>query len=170
MGALSWLSEWVQALALVLPRRIIVRATHAGVKWTWGRRPKALSPGVHIYWPLVTEIELIVAARQTDNLPTQIVLTKDRQAVAVGTALTYRIRDVLRAIGAKNWDVSQTISDVAQAAVAAVIARTALAELPGDCEDALTRECRRLLRRYGVSVARCSLTDFAPCKVFRLIQ
>jgi hypothetical protein len=44
---------------------LIIRATHGGVKWVRGKRIKALGPGLHIWWPLTTEVEVIVTARQT---------------------------------------------------------------------------------------------------------
>ena len=33
---------------------------------------KALLPGLHFYWPLTTEIEVLVTARQTLAIPDQV--------------------------------------------------------------------------------------------------
>jgi hypothetical protein len=41
------------------------RRPNRGVKWVRGKHIKPLDPGWHIYWPLFTEVEVIVTARQT---------------------------------------------------------------------------------------------------------
>jgi len=34
----------------------------------------------------------------------------------------------------------------------------------------LTKTCRTKLRKYGIRVLECSLTDLAPCRVIRNVQ
>jgi len=172
--AFAWLGQIFEAILKFVPRVLIIRATHAGVKWQHGREVRPLMPGLHVYWPLVTEIEVIVTARQTLNLPTQVLTTRDNKKVVVGTVVVYRIRDVVQAIGKINWDVDTTINDITQAAVVSVIAQHTLQELldmiPMDrLNDLLTIATRKELRQYGVYVTRCKLTDFADCRVFKLV-
>lgn len=174
MSAFAWIADIVNALGKLLPRLLIVRATHGGIKWRLGSRVKAMLPGLHVYWPLTTEVELIVTARQTLNLPTQVLMTADRRQVVVGTVVVYRVSDVLDAIGQRNWDHNTTICDITQAAVVEVIAKGTLDELSaGIANDTVNRQltaaCRRRLRQFGVSVNRCAVTDFAPCRAYRLI-
>jgi regulator of protease activity HflC (stomatin/prohibitin superfamily) len=130
-----------------------------------------MAPGVRIYWPVTTEIEIIVAARQTLNLATQALTTADGHTIAIGALVVYRIRDVVRAIGARNWDVDTTVADIGLAAVTSVIAKSSLAELRDidAIEERLTQACRRQLKRYGVSVQRTRITDLAPCRIYRIL-
>jgi regulator of protease activity HflC (stomatin/prohibitin superfamily) len=172
--AFTWLSQIFEAILKFILRVLIVRATHAGVKWRHGCDVKPLMPGLHVYWPLVTEIEIIVAARQTINLSSQVLTTKDNKKVVVGTVVVYKIRDIVQAIGKINWDVDTTIHDITQAAVVSVIAKHTLQELldmipPDQLNDLLTIATRKELRQFGVFVSRCKLTDFADCKVFKLV-
>jgi len=172
--AFAWLGQIFEAILRFIPRVLIVRATHGGVKWRHGHKVKPMLAGLHVYWPLVTEVEVIVTARQTLNLPTQVLTTRDNKKVVVGTVVVYRIRDVVHAIGRVNWDVDTTINDITQAAVVSVIAQHTLQDLldmiaADKLNDLLTAATRRELRQFGVFVSRCKLVDFADCKVFKLV-
>lgn len=174
MDAFAWLGQIFEAILKFVPRITIVRATHGGVKWKHGNTIKPMQPGLHIYWPLVTEIEVIVTARQTLNLPTQVLPTKDQRKVIIGAVVVYRIRDVVQAIGKSNWDVDTTINDIALAGVVSVIAKHTYQELldllaTDKLNDLLTHAIRKELRQFGVYVARAKLTDFSDCRVFKLV-
>lgn len=173
MEAFAWLGQMIEALGRLIPRLVIIRATHMGVKWKYGNTITEMKPGCHFYWPLVTEIEVIVTARQTLNLPTQVLMTADRQQIVVGTVVVYRIKDIVQAIGERNWDHECTLSDITQAAIVEVVTRRNLTDLltdpAGHIEKQLTQTTRRRLRQFGVYVHRCAITDFSVCKTYKLI-
>lgn len=173
MEAFSWIADIVQAFGKLVPRLCIVTATKQGVKWRSGKDVRPMGPGLHWYWPLTTEISIIVTARQTLNLPTQVLMTSDRQQIVVGTLVVYRINDIVEAIGKRNWDVDTTVSDITQAAIVEVISKQKLNDLltdiSGSIEKKLTAACRKRLRQFGVYVQRCAVTDFSTCKVYKLI-
>ena len=75
--AFAWLGQIFDAILSFVPRVLIVRATHGGVKWRHGSQVISMLSGLHVYWPLVTEIEIIVTARQTLSLPKQDEQKKD---------------------------------------------------------------------------------------------
>ena len=128
-SALGWFGEIVQACLSLIPRLIIVRATHEAVKWRCGKDAIRLKPGLHIYWPITTEVEQIVVARQPTNLVAQTLTTLDGKSVVVGAVIVYRINDAVQAIGRIKHDVDQTIGDITQAAIADIIASHTLAEI-----------------------------------------
>lgn len=173
-SAFAWLNQLFQAIFQFFPRILVVRATHGAVKWVCGKKIVALEPGLHIWWPLTTEVEVIVTARQTLAIPDQVMTTKDGRKVSVKTLVVYRIPDVVRAIGKVNWDVDTTINDLTQSAVIRVIATHTYDEVMHGIADetitkTLTHETRRELRQFGVHISRCKLVDFAECKVFKLL-
>jgi len=138
-------------------------------------KPLRLKPGVHWYWPLVTEIEIIPTARQTISLPIQVQTTKDNIKVVVGTIVVYHIDDIVHAIGKMNWDADSTVNDISQGAVARVIATHTFAEIMAGMADSsivkrLTHEVRKELRPFGVKIRRCKIVDFADCKVYKLVN
>ena len=118
--AFAWLGEIMNWFGKWFPRLLIVRSTHAGVRFRHGKKPEALMPGLRVYWPLVTEVDIIPTARQTHNLPTQALMTSDGKKVVVSGAVVYRIADVLATI-ARNWDVSDTLNDISMVAITQIV-------------------------------------------------
>lgn len=171
------LGQVLEAILSILPRLTIVRATHNAVKWRRGKKSIAVPPGLTIYWPLITDIDWLVVARQTLNLPSQVLMTKDKHQVVAGAFIVYSIKDIIQAIGERNWDVDSTISDITQAAVVEVITSMTLDDIltgisggkDSDFNQTLTKTCAIQLRQFGVHVMRAGLTDFSTCRVYKLI-
>ena len=163
---MDWLGKWI-------PRLLIIRQTHAGVKFVCGRKVVEMKPGLHIYWPITTEVEVMPVARQTHNLLTQILMTKDKQSVVIGAVVIYKINNIVDALS-NNWDVSDTISDVTQMAVVKIVSNWNLAdlqsELTSSVEKELGIETRKRLKHFGVEVERCGISDFSICRVYRVIN
>jgi regulator of protease activity HflC (stomatin/prohibitin superfamily) len=169
----QWLSDIITALLEFVPRRVIIRATHAGVKWRVRGGPVEMKPGWRIWWPLLSDIEVIPVARQTLNTETQALMTKDGKQVVAGGVVIYSINDIVKAIGERNYDVDETVNDISQAEIVSVITSwdfdSLLAEISGDVEDQLTESCRREMHKYGVYIHRAALTDFSSCKAINLL-
>ena len=170
--AFAWLGHIAEWFGAFIPRVKIVRATHGGVRFRNGKSASEIKPGIIVYWPIVTEVDIIPVARQTHNLPSQSLLTKDGKTVVVGGVVVYAIQDVVAAIS-KNWDVSETINDITMVAITQVITSHTLEylqeNLVGGVIAQLTRETRRRLRPFGVKVYRTALTDFSTCMVIKNI-
>lgn len=173
MEAITWIGQLIEAFGRLFPRLLLIRATHRAVKWKYGRKVSELKPGLRVYWPLVSEVDSIVVARQTLNLPVQVLMTHDKKQIVVGCLIVYRIKDVVLAIGERNYDVDATVRDVTQAAIVEVCSNSTLDDLlegvAGDVEKALTMTTRKRLRQFGVFIHRVAITDFSTCKTFKLI-
>lgn len=171
------LGQILEGLFSVVPRLVIIRATHNGVKWRHGKEPLPVKPGLTVYWPLVTEMEMLVVARQTLNLPTQVLMTRDKKQVVVGAFVVYKIADIVQAIGERNWDVETTVADITQAAIVEEITRRDLDDLlagvaggkESELNKALTANCKSELRQFGVYINRAGLTDFSTCRVHKVL-
>lgn len=174
----GFLGQIIEAILSFVPRLVVIRATHRGVKWKRGKHPIAVGPGLTVYWPLVSELDLVAVARQTLNLTTQHLVTSDDVPVAIGGFVVYTIEDVVLAIGEKNYDVDDTIGDLAQAALVEEVTALSYAELleglaggvDSELYKSMTQNLHEQLSEYGVAVERAGLTDFAKCRVFRLLQ
>lgn len=169
----QWLNDIITALLELVPRRVIIRSTHAGVKWRPLRGPVEMKPGWRIWWPLLSDIEVIPVARQTLNTPTQALMTKDGKQVVAGGVVVYSINDIVKAIGQQNYDVDETVHDITQAAIVQVItswnSEELLKEISGKVEKDLTDTCRKQLRCFGVYVKRAALTDYSHCRSLNLL-
>jgi regulator of protease activity HflC (stomatin/prohibitin superfamily) len=168
-GPFAWFSQVIEWFGSLIPRIKIVRATHAGVKFQRGKTIKLIQPGLIIYWPIVTEVDIIPVARQTHNLPTQCAVTKDRVPVSIGAVVVYRIKDVVKALS-RNWDFNDTINDITMTALMPVVLLHTYDELIAQIGDesiqrVLTESVKKKLHRYGVAVASVGLTDFAKSMV-----
>lgn len=168
---IGWVAEW---LGKFFPRWLIIRATHGGVKFVHGARIVPLGPGVHWYWPVVTEIDTYPVARQAVDLATQIFVTADGHTVAVGGMLVYEVKDVAKLLG-QTFVPDNSIKDITAGAIHDVCCLRTWEELKRDQRSgALDRDLRqkaaKVLDSYGVKVLRTTLTDLAPARVLKIIQ
>jgi regulator of protease activity HflC (stomatin/prohibitin superfamily) len=169
-SAFAWIGNIVEWLGNFIPRIKIVRSTHGGLRFRRGKIVKEIKPGLCVYLPLITEVDIIPVARQTHNLPSQSLLTKDGKQVVVGGVVVYSIKDVVACLS-RNWDVADTINDITMLAIAEVVTKHAIAHLldhlTDDVQGELTRVTRRKLSPFGVRVYRTALTDFSTCMTIR---
>ncbi len=169
----SWLSDIFNGILQFIPRPLIIRATHGGIVWVFGSKVVELKPGWRWVWPLIMDWEIIPVARQTERIQDQALITKDSKQVVVRVIVIYSIRDLVQAIGQRNWDVGTTVNDIAAAAVIQVVTKwelnDLLTEITGTVEEQLTETCKRELNKFGVTVHKCCFIDFSTCRVYKIM-
>jgi regulator of protease activity HflC (stomatin/prohibitin superfamily) len=164
----DWLSDIVRWMGRLIPRLIIVRTTHNAVAFTRGKHARALAPGLHWLWPVVTDHVMYPTVRQSVNLNTQTLITKDNQTVAVGAVIVYSVDNVLELVG-NTHDPDDTVRDLSMAAVKSYVVTATLDDLRQSKMDRrLTRRIARSLVPFGVNVIRAQMTDLSPCVVIKL--
>jgi len=171
--ALAWIGQIAGWIGQFIPRWVIVDTTHAAVKFVRGSNVIPCSAGIHWFWPVTTNMVLHPIARQTSNLKTQTVTTKDKQVRAVGGMIVFEIADIEKIL-AHTFDPDETIRDITMSAIHDVCCGYTADELhdlqqDGKLERALKAEAKKELDRYGVRVIRMTLTDLAPCRVLKVI-
>lgn len=168
---LDWITQFIDLLMSVFPRVVKIRATHRGVKWPWCRQPVEMKPGLRIVWPLVSEWEVVVVARQTDPLPPQSLTLADGTTVAVKGLCVYEVDDVVAAYGERNWDITTTVQDLSMAAITEVVTKMKRADLQclSKINGRVTRRVRSWLKEYGVKVERCRLVEVSVSRTIRLL-
>ena len=167
---LNWLGDLVQAALRFVPRIMIVRSTHRGVAFVRGKNVRVINPGLYIYWPLITECIVCVVVRQSIDLPTQILTTKDGLSVVVSGVVIYAISDIEVAL-TEQWDHDETIRVLSQAAIRNVVCSQDCAYLNQNrtqVENRLKTALSRELSPYGVSIIDSKLTDLARANVLAL--
>lgn len=166
---LELLSQWLNAITAFIPRLGIMCANHGGIKYKHGKDVIEIKPGLYCWWPLVTEIRDQAIKRQTVNVPTQTIYASCGISISVGCVVVFEIVDIVKALY-ETFEIDETIKDEAEALLAQVIVKiqsidTDIIELNKE----LTKEMRKRLSPYGVSVKRANIRDFAPSKVYRII-
>lgn len=172
--AFAWLGQLFEWFGQFVPRWKIVRATHGGVKFVNGKNVQTVQPGIIWYWPVTTEIEIIPTARDTINLQSQTVTTADDKPILLSAMVVVEVRDAVKLLTATH-DPGGLVADVALTAIYGVVGGFAWEEIKtkqrtGELDKQLRLQTRRQLEKYGVYVVDVMLTDFAPCRVIRLVQ
>lgn len=167
-AALGWIGDLVRALAQFVPRLQLVRATDRCVKFT-GPRTREVGPGLHWWWPLVTEMEIHPVVRQVKSLPEQKLETRDAVTVMVDAVLIFSIDD-LHTFIVKNYEAEDSLEEVAQEAVLTVIGEMSMEQLRTPemrkrVNQRLTSEAKKALKGFGVSTEKLRLQSLAPGQV-----
>lgn len=171
MDALSWISDFVYTISKVFPRLELIPTTHKGVIFTRSHA-RAVGAGLHIYWPVWSEMMTYPVKRQTMDLRSQTLTTSDRKPVVVVTTVVFEIVDIYKAL-VDTYDLEDTICDVAQGAVKRVVMSNNFDDLHKKSKqiDAhLTKEVKTALETYGIKVTCAFLTDFSTTIVIRCVQ
>lgn len=169
-AAFAWIGRLAEFFGAFFPRLLIVKSSHRAVKYVFGKRVVLLEPGIHCYWPIVTEVEIVPVVRQVLDLTAHILETSDGIPVVSGGLVCYEIDDA-EVFLADNENAYESIDDVATAAIRDVV-------ISGKYEDLrkggrrfdrrLTNRVQRLLRPFGVSVEYARLNDFARVRPVHL--
>jgi regulator of protease activity HflC (stomatin/prohibitin superfamily) len=172
--AFAWLGQIIEWFGKFVPRLVIINATLGGVKFIRGAKIRALGPGLHVYWPLITELHTYPTVRQADDLRSQTIVTSDGKTIVAGGMIVYEVRDIEKLL-ANTFHPESTIHDITLTAIHDVLARLTWPEIQEaqrskDLDRKLRHAARKVLDAYGVKVLKAMLTDLAPCRVIKLIQ
>jgi len=169
-AALGWLGKVFDAILTLFPHREIIRITHKGVIFK-GKRILVKGPGVHWYCPLWSEIVTYPVVRQSNNLPSQNLTTKDLIPVTVSGVVFYKIHNIEQAL-ARQWDLEDNIKDIALGVIADCITGNEFEYINksrNTLNGLITEELQKELRIYGVTIIKAKLTDFAKTHVVSVV-
>lgn len=152
----------------------VVETWNRGVRLRFGKDPVELSPGLHWIIPFAVDhvIETGVVP-QVHKLQAQTVTLADGHTVVVEPIVTFRVSDPV-AFVCEVEDAESAICDTA----AAVIRRrlcgsdweTLLnSERSEKLEGAITTECRRIGKRWGIEILTVAFASLARARTIRLI-
>lgn len=174
---LEWLNDIFQAILKFVPRIIIVKVTHAGLKYRYGSEITELRhnnglfyTGIHFYWPLVTEYDLIPIKRQTVELRQQNLCTADNQTVGVSGILVYEIFDI-QSVLTEWYDYDDNISELPLATIKAIITKHKFDYIQSNSssiDNEITQKLRNQLEPFGVDIIKVTLSDFVPLNVYSI--
>lgn len=159
---LDWLNTVMTAFGNLFPRLLIIKSTHAGVRFRNGSRPSAVTPGIRIFWPLVTIIDILPVVRQTMELTRQTLTTRDHVSIAIGTIVIYTIDDIVAALTTTD-DLNDTIYDVAKGAVLEVVGDMDYSTLVSESKTVnheIAKKVRHNLKTFGVAVQNAYIINF----------
>ncbi len=174
MHALDWLGDLIVVLGQLIPRIFLVKQTHAAVIFTRAKT-KAVKPGLHVYWPIWSEVKQICVVRQTVNLPYQTLTTKDKFGIVVAVTVIYTINDPLLALSTTD-DIIDTIQDIAHWAVKRVVTSCDVAELLSGrvnnrkLDSVIRCRLQSDLNSYGVGIKQAFISEICLPYLVRVMS
>jgi len=169
--AFQWLNDLLYWVGSFFPRIKVVRSTHRGVRFKWGKNPVHIDPGICVYWPIVTDIVLIPVVRQTTQLQPQVLTTQDGGTVAVSAVYVYRITNPFIAI-TDTLNIYTAADDIAQTALASVVAASTTERLYNAkylVESELTALLQEKLEVLGIVLDYVAIIEVGSTFMLRLI-
>lgn len=168
--AFGWISKIIDAILSFIPRIVVIRCTHRGVSFKKGRPGTIMNPGLHVWFPLWTDLEIYPIVRQTMNLPQQTITTYDDQQIQINTIVVFRVSDIVTAF-TLQWDFEETIRDICQTTIRSTLTRKKYATIMSKADDIdalLTETLKDVLLEYGVEVLKVGLSDCVRTQTYTL--
>ena len=121
---MGWLAGFLELMWDMIQEAwptVIIEANNIGVRFTLGRPPKVLQPGVRRSLPIIENVEIINPLPQWLDIPEQVVTTLDNESLIISGAIYYEIDDPFLLYMAVQ-DAEDSLMAVAQAKLADHIA------------------------------------------------
>lgn len=151
----------------------IVHSYESSVRWTWGKKPRELGPGIHLRCYLMHSVQTVITVDDVIALPTQSVITKDEKLVCFKASFGYRVKDPVAHL-CNVTDFIDSTREIAMQHLAKRVREKTLAEMVEDLntlEKSLRGTLETKFKDWGTEITMVGFTDFAevPTQV-RLFQ
>lgn len=169
-SALGWIGDLAQFLGSWLPHLVVVQSSHMAVKYRNGWEPVLLSPGRHVYWPVMSPIETCAVVRQTLDIPPHLIETADRVTVVASGVVEYEVDDAIQFL-ARTENGYDSIRNVAGAVIRQVVKESTMEEICDEDEATLgllLLQIQEALTAYGVRIISVRLADCARVRALHL--
>ncbi|KKN46310.1 hypothetical protein LCGC14_0674270 [marine sediment metagenome] len=169
-SALGWIGQIAAWFANWIPQIFHVKVTDKAIKYIRSRAV-VIEPGIHIYWPITTQMTIYPVVRQVMNLPNQIMQCGNTNVV-VGGSVTFSIKDLYMFL-VENYDAEASMLEAAQTGIRKAVLAETIDSINGGrvkIDHRLTREVQSAVDAFGVSVEVVRLTTFAPTQVLSLLS
>jgi len=151
---------------------VTVTTGHSGLRFTFGRADKLLTPGFHLLFPFLQQAETIATRSRTLDLPAQRVVTVEGLVLDADANLVFRVVNVRKAliqIDDLDKGMHQMLGLGAQEVLRAAT-RDDLRQV-NELEARLAANLARRLAQWGVKVERAAFPSLAPSnETLRLTQ
>lgn len=153
----------------LIPVRI-VHSYEKGVLFKQGKDVAELGPGVHWFIPWLWSIEIVPAAPEVQNLPTQSVMTKDRKTIAFSCNICYQIEDA-RKMFTQIQQFDSAIEGFAMVHLAEMLSQHTVIQYHNK-REALHEEFAKTLNEkvneWGAKIIWVGITDYTEVRAWRL--
>lgn len=159
MTALDWLGDIGGALVELFPQRRIICTTQAGVLWRFGKNPRILGPGWYLWWPLISELQVMNVVTETIDISPQTIKTADDKTVGVSGWITYRITDPLL-VATEFVDYESTLQETAAGTLASVVSQFSSKITMSQLNKELRKALKDNFVTKGIQIQDFALSDY----------
>lgn len=165
MGWLAGFLEMIWAVLVEAWPTTIIAANNIGVRFTLGKPPKVLAPGIRRDLPIIDEVEVINPLPQWVDLPEQVVTTTDHESLIVSGAIYYEVEDAYKLYMAVQ-DADDSLIAIAQAKLAEHIATRAYLDITIlGIVRSVKKPLRNVAKKWGIRIIDMSINQLAHTKV-----
>lgn len=167
---MNWLFDTISRLVGQVIFWAAVQPWEQAIRVRFGKHVRRLQPGFHLRIPIIDQVHKQTSAWRTSLISTQTLSTIDGATLISGGTVGYVIADIETLYRCLHH-AEDTISQIAAAAIATVVQRTAKADLtPALVSESATAEARLRLEAFGLASIELRLTDFAFVRAYRIVQ
>jgi len=172
MSSFAWLSDLMTWLGTLVPRLAIVAPNFKVVAFVRAKNIRVWSPGIYVYWPIVTDLHWVPIARQIVTTTNQVLDMVDGKTIVCSAQVTFRVVDPVK-FAVENVDPEESIIEAALAAIRCTIVDWDYDHLllsKQEFNNELLSEMRARLNGFGVEVENTAICDLAKTKVFCILN
>lgn len=151
----TWLSDFLQIFADLIPRPLIVRTDIRTIEFVCGRWPRELQPGWYVKWPAIAEYE---------EVPVKLQITSRSQRFGDKSytwKVVYTISDAKMLI-TETYDSEETIADLVEIAFGDFHRNNPQADLASqDTRSRVRKRIKNQLTDLGVDVENFSVSSWS---------
>jgi regulator of protease activity HflC (stomatin/prohibitin superfamily) len=174
---MNLIRDIIAFVVTLVPRFIIISEFEHGVKLVWGNYQKTLTStngikgrGVHLWWPLATDIYEVNIRPQLRRIDCQSVMTSDGRSVGVSGAIEYSVADPSASI-LEVQDIDESLSHFAAGTITRYINSRTLEHCRevDDLEKEISKGVRMRSKEWGLRIRRFFITDLVEHKAIRIM-
>jgi regulator of protease activity HflC (stomatin/prohibitin superfamily) len=150
----------------------VIKEYQRGVKFTFGKFHKVVSPGWRVVWPIIQTMQKVDVRVKTVDVPFQEAITKDNVSAKINAVIYYKVIDASKAIlEVENFWFA--VSQLAQTTMRNVAGELELDELLANRDEAAKR-IKTIVDKasdpWGIKVESVELKDvILPSDMQRVI-
>jgi len=152
MESFRWLNDLLQWVGRWFPRLVLVRIGYHCVRFGPGGGVRVLTPGLHVYWPIIHEIQSVSMQLRSLEIAGQM-----HGSECISVVVFYAVRDADKVVRTIQ-DVTSFLDDQIQAALTHAWSDVAP---DGAIETQMATDLHHLFQPLGIHIASVSIVQRA---------
>jgi len=163
---MNFIQIFLDNIAQLMPFEVIM-SYHHGVRWTFGKNPKPLKPGIHWRIMGIHKISTVGNVPEVIDLPTQSVTTPSGKSLTFSANIGYIVTDPV-AHFCNVYNFEQSLRGAAAIHLSQAVRLKNLSDVRPEqlaaMEDELRESLTKTLGGWGTAITHVGFTDFVQTR------